>query len=204
MTLTVKLLKHQSSTFNLLQVTVSAGSVDARPAPLPPPWPCAPVVRPDDGTQTASTSSAGHSQPPVQPPTGVAVGMKQMSWLSGFLATANPRSAASARTWVFVEVTEREERARQLVGVQHAEHVRLVLGCVDRPVQLATRRALDDLRVVPGGDGIEPLEHRLVEQARRTRPLVAAQARVRVRPAAYSAAKSSTTSRSKRLARSQT
>src|SRR5690606_39539199 len=55
-------------------------------------------------------------------------------------------------------VTQREERAGQLVGVQHAQHVGLVLGHVDGPVQLAAHPValgnLGDLCVVPGRDQI--------------------------------------------------
>ena len=40
-----------------------------------------------------TSSSLSESQPPVSPSL-----MKQMSWLSGFAATASPRAAASSRT----------------------------------------------------------------------------------------------------------
>ena len=124
-----------------------------------------------------------------------------MSWLSGFLATEKPRSAASAAHLRLRRVAEREERAGQLVGVEDPEHVGLVLGGVDRAVQLAPAR---------------PAARRPARSGRwrrrRTRappPCRAAPANLirslqrrqglGVRPAAYSATKSSMTSRWKRL-----
>ena len=103
-----------------------------------------------------------------------------MSWLSGFFAMKKPalgRLLADAR---LRGVAEREERAGELVGVEHAEDVALVLGRVDGAVQLARRpsSAVDDLGVVAGGDGVEAERDRLVEQGGELDPLVAAQARV--------------------------
>ena len=63
-----------------------------------------------------------------------------MSWLSGFFATENPRAAASSRTCGLVESPSGKKAAGQLVGVEHPEHVRLVLRGVDGPVQLARPR----------------------------------------------------------------
>ena len=65
--------------------------------------------------------------------------MKQMSWLSGLSATARPRSSASRRTSALQRVAEREHRVAELARGQHAEHVGLVLGRVDRAVQRGRR-----------------------------------------------------------------
>ena len=104
---------------------------------------------------------------------------KQMSWLSGLSATSSPRRAASSRTSRLRGVAEREHRVGELLAGQHAEHVGLVLGRVDRAVQLGTVGALHDLRVVAGGHGVEAERQRAVEHGGELDLLVAAQARVR-------------------------
>jgi len=65
-----------------------------------------------------------------------------------------------------------------LVGIEHSEHIGLVLRRIDRPMQFATIRTLHDLRVVTGPDRIEAQRHRLVQQRGELDPLVAAQAGV--------------------------
>src|SRR5690606_31907350 len=72
-------------------------------------------------------------------------------------------------------VTEREERPRELISSEHTEDVGLVLGQVDRAVQLAALMALDDPRVVPRRDRVEAEGDRLVEERRELDALVAAQ-----------------------------
>jgi hypothetical protein len=68
----------------------------------------------------------------------------------------------------------------ELVGREHAEHVRLVFRLFARTVQLSLAVfAVDDLSVVARDDGVEAEVERLVEQRRELDLLVAAQARVR-------------------------
>ena len=101
-----------------------------------------------------------------------------MSVLSGLSARARPRSAASARTCGLGRIAQREDRVRQLLGPQRAEHVRLVLGEVDAAAQ---HRAVGRLRqpgVVAGDDGVEIQRQRALEHGGELDPLVAAQARV--------------------------
>lgn len=54
----------------------------------------------------------------------------------------------------------------ELVGPQDPEHIRLILGEIDRPVQFAAVATVDDLRIVTGGDRIKPERQRLVQQRR--------------------------------------
>ncbi len=115
----------------------------------------------------------------VSQPRGVAVGDE-----ADVVAVGLPGDEEAALGGLLADprllgVAEGEERAGELVGVEHAEHVALVLGRVDRPVQLAAAvGGLDDLGVVPGGDGVEAERHGLVEQGGELDLLVAAQARV--------------------------
>ena len=74
--------------------------------------------------------SFSRSQPAVSPSE-----MKQMSWLSGLFATDRPRRSASSDLRL-PGVAEREERVRELLLGEHAEHVGLVLAHVDRAVHL--------------------------------------------------------------------
>ena len=76
-------------------------------------------------------------------------------------------------------VPEREHRPGQPIGPDDRQDVRLVLGEVGRPVQLA--RAVGpqlDPGVVAGAHGVEPQRERLVEQCLELDVLVAAHARV--------------------------
>ena len=75
---------------------------------------------------------------------------------------------------------EREQRVPQLVLVEHAEHVGLVLAVVDRPgaSRPARRRAGAQLRVVPGRHRVEAEAERPVQDGGELDLLVAAQARV--------------------------
>jgi hypothetical protein len=89
---------------------------------------------------------------------------------------------------------EREDRVRQLPGVEHAEHVRLVLGRIDRAMQLAASPTttatvvaapagpVHDPRVVPGTHRVEAERERLVQHRLELDLLVAAQARIRRAP----------------------
>ena len=71
------------------------------------------------------------SQPALSPSA-----TKQMSWLSGLSATSSPRCAASSRTAGLVESPSGNSECAQLLLVEHAEHVGLVLAVVDGPVHL--------------------------------------------------------------------
>ena len=102
--------------------------------------------------------------------------MKQMSCESGLSATARPRAAASARTCGLGRVAEREHRAVELVAGQHGQHVRLVLGRVDRAAQQAVGA---EPGVVAGDHGVEAERERPVQHRGELDLLVAAQARVR-------------------------
>ena len=71
-----------------------------------------------------------------------------------------------------------KEDAGEAVAVEVVQHVGLVLGCVDRCMQLGTVGALHDARVVPGREPVEskldhPREHQVETHQR-----VAAHARV--------------------------
>ncbi len=74
---------------------------------------------------------------------------------------------------------QREHRVRELLGGEHAEHVRLVLrpraGAVQFAVAVVIRH---DRRVVAGADGVEAQVERLLEEGRELDLLVAAHARV--------------------------
>jgi hypothetical protein len=62
-------------------------------------------------------------------------------------------------------VAEWKHGMSQLCSGEDAEHVRLVLGRIGRPVQLPATGAIDQPRVVPSTDGVEaesqrPVQHR--------------------------------------------
>ena len=67
----------------------------------------------------------------------------------------------------------------ELLGRQHAEHVRLILHLVARAVQLTPVRPVDEGRVVPRADGIEAQFDRTLQQGGELDLLVAAHAGVR-------------------------
>src|SRR6218665_3788656 len=61
---------------------------------------------------------------------------------------------------------EREPRVRELLGGEHAEHVRLVFGPGRGTMQLDAIRALPHLGVVTCDDRVEAERERLVEEGR--------------------------------------
>ena len=94
-------------------------------------------------------------------------------------ATSSPRRLGLAAHGRLVGVAEREQRVRQLLLVEHAEHVGLVLAVVDRAVHLDEPvGAGAQLGVVAGRDGVEAQRQRAVEHGGELDLLVAAQARV--------------------------
>ena len=114
------------------------------------------------------------SQPALSPSA-----TKQMSWLSGLSATSSPRRAASRADVGLGGVAEREQRVRELLLVEHAEHVGLVLAVVDGPVHLDQPVVAGaQLGVVTGRDRVEAERQRPVEHRGELDLLVAAQARV--------------------------
>ena len=118
-------------------------------------------------------------QPAGQPGPGVAVGDEADVVAVGLLRHREAPGGGLLAHLRLGRVAQGEEGPGELVGVEHAEHVRLVLGGVHRPVQLTPPRGpLDDARVVAGGDRVEAQRHRPVEQRRELDPLVAPQARV--------------------------
>ena len=159
-----------------------------RPSRSPLRWPMVkpkvPSWRPSTSPVAASTMSPpwlgarspsfSRSQPALSPSA-----TKQMSWLSGLSATSSPRRSASRADVGLGRVAEREQRVRELLLVEHAEHVGLVLAVVDRAVHLDQPvGAGAQLRVVAGGDGVEAERERPVEHGGELDLLVAAQARV--------------------------
>ena len=103
-----------------------------------------------------------------------------MSWLSGFCATWRPRRVGLLAHVRLAGVAEREQRVRELLLGEHAEHVGLVLAHVhgavhrDQPVLAGL-----ELRVVAGRDRVEAERHGPVEDGGELDLLVAAQAGVR-------------------------
>ncbi len=98
-------------------------------------------------------------------------------------------------------VTQREQRVGELAVVQDTEDVRLVLGHVRGPVQLARAVLVHDhLGVVARADRVEAEGERLVEQGGELIFSLQRRQGLGVRPASYSAMKSSTTSSRKRSA----
>ena len=74
---------------------------------------------------------------------------------------------------------KRKDDARKPLAVQVVEHVRLVLRRIDRRVKLWTGRAMNDPRVMSGGEPVKPeLEHPPKHQVE-TDEGVAPQARIR-------------------------
>ena len=88
--------------------------------------------------------------------------------------------------------------------VEYAEHVGLVLGGVDGPMQLDVILGTDQPGVVTRTDRVEAERDAALQHGRELDLLVAADAGLGVRPAAYSATKSFTTSAAKRSERSHT
>ena len=122
----------------------------------------------------ARSPSFSRSHPALSPSA-----TKQMSWLSGLSATSSPRAAGLASYVGLGRVAEREERVRELLLVEDAEHVGLVLAVVDGAVHLDQAVGTGaQLRVVAGGDRVEAEPERPVEDRRELDLLVAPQARV--------------------------
>ena len=88
--------------------------------------------------------------------------------------------------------------------VEHGQYVRLVLAAVNRPMQLDLITGTDQPGVVTSADRIEAQGDAAVQNGRELDLLVTAQTRLGVRPAAYSATNSLTTSAAKRSDRSHT
>ena len=144
--------------------------------PYAPSW--VPSLAPASSTMSPSALPRREARKPWVSPSA----MKQMSWLSGFLATASPRRSASARiSSLVVSVSPSGNmRVGELPLVQDAEDVRLVLGHVGGAVQLAGAVVVGTTRgVVAGADRVEAEREGLVEQRGELDLLVAAQAGVR-------------------------
>ena len=119
----------------------AAGTPRWRPRRWPMVKPYVPVWLPTVSPVVASTMSPpwlgarspsfSRSQPALSPSA-----TKQMSWESGLSATSRPRDPASRRTARLVGVAQREEGVPQLLLVEHAEDVGLVLGVVGGAVHL--------------------------------------------------------------------
>ena len=116
-----------------------------------------------------------------EPALGVAVGDEADVVGVGLLRDREPATRGLfAHERLRRRVAEREVGVRELLCREHAEHVALVFRLGARTVQLAVAVGVfDDLRVVAGGDGVEPERERLLEQGGELDALVAAHARVR-------------------------
>ena len=80
-------------------------------------------------------------------------------------------------------VPQRERAVPQLVLIQHAQHIGLILGLVHRPPQTGVSVLTTlEKRVVAGGDQVEPQRHTAFEDSSEFDLLVASQAWIR-RPA---------------------
>ncbi|CAB5014900.1 unannotated protein [freshwater metagenome] len=75
-------------------------------------------------------------------------------------------------------VAQRKHRALELRGLEHREHVGLILGRVCRAVKFDTGRTVGQARVVAGGHGVEAKVNRAIEHSGELNVLVAAQAGV--------------------------
>src|SRR6185437_13527417 len=107
---------------------------------------------------------------------GIAVGDEAHVVAVGLVRDQQPAGVRLLPHLGLGRVAQREQRVRDLVLVEHREHVGLVLAGVDGPLQRAVGR---DPRVVPGADRVEAEGERPVEDRRELDLLVAAQARVR-------------------------
>ncbi|CAB4882268.1 unannotated protein [freshwater metagenome] len=76
-------------------------------------------------------------------------------------------------------IAKRKQCMLELPRLEHPEDVRLVLGAIDCSVKLCPMHPLDDLRVVPGRNGIEIHGHCPIEHRAELDLLVAAQTRIR-------------------------
>ncbi len=107
---------------------------------------------------------------------------RRRSRCRGCPACRRPAARAArppARTSGLVESPSGNSEWAQLLLVEHAEHVGLVLAGVDRPVHLDQPVGSGaQLGVVAGGDGVEAERERPVEHGRELDLLVAAQAGV--------------------------
>ena len=81
--------------------------------------------------------------------------MKQTSWLSGLSHVRSPEPLGVRAHVALVHRTDRQEQHRQLVLVQVAEHVALVLLVVGAAHQVVATVARHDLGVVTGRHGVE-------------------------------------------------
>ena len=115
----------------------------------------------------------------AQPAGVVAVGDEADVVRVGLVGHEQPAPGGLLAHRGLARVAQREQRVRELVLVEHAEHVGLVLAVVDRAVHLDEAVVAGaQLGVVAGGDGVEAEGQRPVEHGGELDLLVAAQARV--------------------------
>jgi hypothetical protein len=158
--------------------SVGSRGTEPQPATLADGEAVRPVVLADGRARGVDQPAGLLAERAPQVPTGVTVGDEADVVAVRLLRDRESTVGSLGADVGLLGVAEREQGVGELVGTQHRQHVRLVLGTVDGTVQLGTSDAVDTARVVPGRHRVEPQRERPVEHGRELDPLVAAHARV--------------------------
>ena len=159
--------------------TFRPGLTEAQPAPLTHGEGVGAVVGAQQRTRLRIDDVAGGvTESVVEPAGGIAVRNEADVVAVGLVGNEQPPSSCFAAYLVLHRVAEGEHRSGQLVDVEHAEHIALVLGGIGRSVQLAPRRTVDNPGVVAGRNSVEAECERTIEHGAELDALVAAEARV--------------------------